>query len=205
MARPKAFDEDTALMRAMELFWQQGYAAASLAQLTACMGINRQSLYDTYGDKRGLFLRALDRYCGLIGGRLLTALNIEAPGLDAIETTIAALIDFLVAFPKPRACLMANSAMEMAPHDSTVADKVRAFHHTLEAAFATALRNALRRGEIASTADPAALAKYLVTVANGMAVAAKAGATKQSLRDIAGVALTALQPRPIRPASRKQS
>jgi AcrR family transcriptional regulator len=102
MARPKAFDEDTALLRAMELFW------APLAQLTACMGINRQSLYDTYGDKRGLFLKALDRYCGLIGGRLLASLATEAPGLHEIKATIAALIGFLVEFPKPRACLMAN-------------------------------------------------------------------------------------------------
>jgi TetR/AcrR family transcriptional regulator, transcriptional repressor for nem operon len=203
MARPKEFDEDTALMRAMELFWEQGYAASSLAQLTACMGINRQSLYDTYGDKRGLFLKALDRYCGLIGGRLLASLATEAPGLDEIKATIAALIGFLVEFPKPRACLMANTAMEIAPHDRTVADKVQTFHRSVESAFAAALRNARRRGEIASTADPAALAKYLVSVANGMAVAAKAGATRQNLRDIAGVALTALQPAPIHPRARK--
>ena len=203
MARPKTFDEDAALMRAMELFWQQGYAAASLTQLTACMGINRQSLYDTYGDKRGLFLKALDRYCGLIGGRLLASLSTQAPGLDEIKATVAALIDFLVGFPKPRACLMANTAMEIAPHDRTVADKVRAFHRTLEEAFAVALRNARRRGEIATAADPAALAKYLVSVANGMAVAAKAGATRQSLQDVAGVALTALQPTPAHPTARK--
>lgn len=204
MARPKAFDEDKALMQAMELFWQQGYTAASLAQLTACMGINRQSLYDTYGDKRGLFLKALDRYCGLIGSRLLAPLMQEAPGLDEIKATIGSLIGFLVEFPKPRACLMANTAMEIAPHDRTVADKVQAFHRALEDAFAVALRNARRRGEIASTADPAAVAKYLVSVANGMAVAAKAGATKQSLQDIAGVALTALQPTPPHSAARKR-
>ena len=80
MARPKAFDEDQALMQAMELFWQHGYAATSLTQLTGCMGISRQSLDDTYSDKRGLFLKALDRYCGLIGGRLLGALTQESPG-----------------------------------------------------------------------------------------------------------------------------
>jgi TetR/AcrR family transcriptional repressor of nem operon len=195
MARPKAFDEDQALMQAMELFWQHGYAATSLTQLTGCMGISRQSLYDTYSDKRGLFLKALDRYCGLIGGRLLGALTQESAGLDAIQATITALIDFLVAYPKPRACLMANTAMELAPHDRTVADMVQAFHRTLEDAFAAAVRNARQRGEIARGGDPAALAKYLVSVANGMAVAAKAGATRQHLQDIAGVALLALLPR----------
>src|SRR4051794_5154642 len=99
MARPKAFDEDAALVQAMELFWQHGYAGASLAELTACMGISRQSLYDTYGDKHGLFLKALDRYCALIGSRMLAPLTGTAPGLAAIEATIVALIDFLVAFP----------------------------------------------------------------------------------------------------------
>src|SRR6185369_7644143 len=145
----------------------------SLVQLTACMGINRQSLYDTYGDKRGLFLKALDRYCAMIGDRLLAPLQGEAPSLDAIQQTVGGLIGFLTEQPKPRACLMANTAMEVAPHDSTVAGLVQAFHRTLEDAFAAALRNALNRGELATTADPSALAQYLVTIVNGMAVAAK--------------------------------
>ncbi len=193
MTRTKAFDEDAALLRAMALFWEKGYAAASLAQLTACMGISRQSLYDTYGDKRGLFLKALDRYCAFVGGRLLPLLSGESPGLAEIKTAIAAVIDFLLAYPKPRACLMANSAMEVAPHDSTVAGKVAAFHRTLEAAFATALGNARARGEIANPTDPAILARYLVATVNGMAVAAKAGATRENLQQIATVALSALQ------------
>lgn len=194
MARPKAFDEDVALMQAMELFWEQGYTATSLAQLTACMGINRQSLYDTYGDKRGLFLKALDRYCIMIADRLLGPLTRPASGLDAIKAGVVALIGFLTDPPKPRACLMANTAMEIAPHDRTVADKVRGFHRDMERAFAAALANARRRGEIARTTDPDALAAYLVSIVNGMAVAAKAGATKARLHSIAAVALTALQP-----------
>jgi copper homeostasis protein CutC len=82
--------------------------------------------------------------------------------------------------------------MEIAPHDQTVADKVRAFHRTLEAAFERALTNARDRGEIASPAAPSVLARYLVTAANGMAVAAKAGATRENLQDVAGVALSTL-------------
>lgn len=192
MTRPKAFDEDAALIRAMELFWEQGYTAASLSQLISCMGISRQSLYDTYGDKHGLFLKALDRYCALVGSRLLQPLSGPAPDLDAIKATVAALIDFLVASPKPRACLMANSAMEIAPHDQTVADKVRAFHRTLEAAFESALINAQKRGDIVASAQPAVLARYLVTAANGMAVAAKTGATRQDLQEVAEIALATL-------------
>jgi TetR/AcrR family transcriptional repressor of nem operon len=204
MARPKAFDEDVALMRAMELFWEHGYTATSLAQLTACMGINRQSLYDTYRNKRGLFLKALDRYSIVIAAQLLGPLSKTASGLGAIKATIVALIAFLTDQPKPRACLMANTAMEIAPHDRTVADKVRAFHHDMERAFAAALANARRHGEIARTADPDALATYLVSIVNGMAVAAKAGATKARLQTIATVALTALRPTRDHPPAKRR-
>jgi TetR/AcrR family transcriptional repressor of nem operon len=158
MARLKAFDEDTALMRAMELFWEHGYTATSLAQLIACMGINCQSLYDTDSDKRGLFLKALDCDCIMIADQLLGPLTKAGSGLDAINSAIAAVIVFLTDPPKPRACLMANTAMQIAPHDRTVADKVRGFHHDMERAFAAALVNARRRGEIARTADPDTLA-----------------------------------------------
>ena len=130
MARPKAFDEDTALMRAMELFWEQGYAGASLTQLTASMGISRQSLYDTYGDKHGLFLKALDRYCALIGGRMLTALSGDTPGLAEIKATIAALIDFLVAYPKPRACLLCAEAKPHHRHRRSIAEPLTAESQT---------------------------------------------------------------------------
>jgi TetR/AcrR family transcriptional repressor of nem operon len=196
MPRPKEFDEDKALIAAMELFWQRGYTAASLADLTASMGISRQSLYDTYGDKHGLFLKALDRYCALVGEQLLGPLCGQDPGLAEVEQTVVAFIDFLVAYPTPRACLMANSAMEIAPHDQTVAEKVQAFHRTLEQAFARALAIARDRGEIGEQLDPALLARFLVTAANGLAVAAKTGVGKGELLAIAGIALCSLQPAP---------
>ncbi len=116
----------------MELFWEQGYTATSLAQLTACMGINRRSLYGTHGGKRSLFLKALDRYCILIADQLLGPLAKTTSGLDAIMAAIVALIGLLADPPKPRACLTANTAIEIAPHDRTVADKVRGFHHDMD-------------------------------------------------------------------------
>jgi len=196
MPRPKEFDEDKVLTSAMELFWQRGYAATSLSELTACMGISRQSMYDTYGDKHALFLKALDRYCVLVGERLLGPLARENAGVAEIEQTIIAFIDFLVAYPTPRACLMANSAMEIAPHDQTVALKVQDFHRTLERAFARALEIARDRGEIGGPADAEMLARFLVAAANGLAVAAKTGVGKDELLAIADIALRTLRPAP---------
>ncbi len=196
MARPKEFDADAALLRAMELFWRQGFAATSLSQLVAVMGISRQSLYDTYGDKNRLFLAALDRYCADLAAHLLGPLLQPGAGLAALHQASVALIDFLLAYPERRACLMVNSAMEMAPHDAAVAARARAHWQSMEQAFAAALRIARERGEISSPEAPENLARFLVGMANGLIVAAKSGADRAALSDIARLGAGILQPDP---------
>lgn len=196
MARPKEFDAETALLRAMELFWRQGFAATSLSQLVAVMGISRQSLYDTYGDKNRLFLAALDRYCSDLAAHLLGPLLQPGAGLAALHQASVALINFLLAYPERRACLMVNSAMEMAPHDAAVAARARAHWQGMEQAFAAALRTAHARGEIASPEAPENLARFLVGMANGLIVAAKSGADRAALSDIARLGAGILQPDP---------
>lgn len=196
MARPKEFDAEAALLRAMELFWRQGFAATSLSQLVAVMGISRQSLYDTYGDKNRLFLAALDRYCSDLAAHLLGPLLQPGAGLAALHQASVALIDFLLAYPERRACLMVNSAMEMAPHDAAVAARARAHWQGMEQAFAAALRNARERGEISSPETAENLARFLVGMANGLIVAAKSGADRAALSDIARLGAGILQPDP---------
>lgn len=196
MARPKEFDAETALLRAMDLFWRQGFAATSLSQLVTCMGISRQSLYDTYGDKNRLFLAALDRYCADLAAHLLGPLLKPGAGLAALHQASVALIDFLLAYPERRACLMVNSAMEMAPHDAAVAARAQAHWQGMEQAFAAALRNARARGEISSPEAPENLARFLVGMANGLIVAAKSGADRAALSDIARLGAGILQPDP---------
>lgn len=202
MARPKAFDIEAALVRAMELFWEQGYAATSMEQLVKCMGISRQSLYDTFGDKHRLFLAALDSYCAMLEASLLAPLTAAEAGLQALHDTGMAIIDFLLQFPKRRACLMANTTLELAPHDALVAAKVRAHTARMEAAFAHALNNAKARGEIAATSDTAALATFLVSTALGLMVMAKSGASRETLTTILSTAVAPLLPAPdFRPAA----
>ena len=196
MARPREFDADTALLRAMELFWRQGFAATSMSQLVQVMGINRQSLYDTYGDKNRLFLAALDRYCADLAAHLLAPLLQPGAALAALHQAAQTLIDFLLAFPERRACLMVNSAMEMGPHDAAVAARARAHWQGMEQAFAAALRNARARGEIRSPEPAENLARYLVGLANGLIVAAKSGADRAMLEDIARIGAGILLPDP---------
>jgi len=202
MARPKGFDIDAALVRAMELFWEQGYAATSMEQLVQTMGIKRQSLYDTFGDKHRLFLAALDSYCTMLKDAMLDPLRTPDAGLQALHDTGLAIIDFLVRYPKRRACLMANTTLELAPHDAEVADKVRAHLKNMEDAFRHALTNAKARGEIAATSDVDALAKYLVGMTHGLMVMAKSGADRETLTGIMATAVAPLQPAPdFRPAA----
>lgn len=196
MARPKAFDTDAALVRAMELFWEQGYAATSMEQLVAAMGISRQSLYDTFGDKHRLFLAAMDSYCTMLDDAMLSPLRTPDAGLQALHDAGLAIIDFLVRYPKRRACLMANTTLELAPHDAEIAMKVRAHMDNMAAAFRHALVNARARGEIADSADVDALAKYLVGMAHGLMVMAKSGADRETLTGIMATAVAPLQPAP---------
>lgn len=194
MARPKAFDIDAALVRAMELFWEQGYAATSMEQLVRTMGIRRQSLYDTFGDKHRLFLAAMDSYCAMLDAAMLAPLRAPDAGLQALHDTGMAIIDFLLQYPKRRACLMANTTLELAPHDEAVAAKVQAHMQNMESAFRHALGNAQAHGEIAASADADALAKYLVGMAHGLMVMAKSGADRETLTGIMATAVAPLQP-----------
>lgn len=202
MARPKGFDTDAALVRAMELFWEQGYAATSMEQLVQTMGISRQSLYDTFGDKHRLFLAAMDSYCAMLDAAMLKPLRAPDAGLQALHETGLAIIDFLLQYPKRRACLMANTTLELAPHDAEIAAKVQAHMGNMESAFRHALGNAQARGEIAASADADALAKYLVGMAHGLMVMAKSGADRATLTGIMATAVAPLQPAPeFRPAA----
>ncbi|WP_370154540.1 TetR/AcrR family transcriptional regulator [Ferrovibrio sp.] len=194
MARPKAFDTSAALLQAMELFWEQGYAATSVDQLVAAMGISRQSLYDTYGDKHALFLAALDAYCAMLEDAMLAPLKQPGAGLQALHDTAVGVVDFLIRYPKRRACLMANTTLELAPHDAAVAAKVRRHLANMEAAFRLVLDHARARGEIAAGADPDALARYLVGMIHGVMVLAKSGADRDTLLGIVATAAGMLQP-----------
>jgi TetR/AcrR family transcriptional repressor of nem operon len=196
MARPKTFDTEAALVRAMELFWEQGYAATSMKQLVQAMGIRRQSLYDTFGDKHSLFLAAMDAYCTMLDATMLASLRTPDAGLQALHETGLTIIDFLLRYPKRRACLMANTTLELAPHDAEVAAKVRAHMANMESAFRHALANAKSRGEIAATSDVDALAKYLVGMVHGLMVMAKSGADRDTLTGIMATAVAPLQPAP---------
>ncbi len=194
MARTKEFRPEAALDAAMQLFWLKGYGATSMRDLLDGMGIGRGSFYDTFGDKHALFLAALDRFeearTGWIGETL------EGSGLDGIEEVFRRSVDGLVGSEPRRGCLLANSAVELAPHDPEVADRISRYVRRTEEAFAGALVRAQGAGEILARSDPKVLARFLVSNLHGMRVLARAGTDRRTLEDAARVALEALRQTP---------
>lgn len=191
MVRVKAFDPDQALEAAMRMFWQRGFEATSMRDLLDGMSIGRGSFYDTFGDKRTIFLASLDRFEKVRTSWINETL--QDSGLEGIEEVFRRTIEGLVEFEPRRGCLLANTAVELAPHDPEVAAKISSHILRTEAAFEEALIRACTAGEIQPDSDTAALARFLVNNLHGMRVLARAGAERASLEDIARVALGALR------------
>ena len=191
MPRTKEFRPEAALDAAMQLFWRRGYGATSMRDLLDGMGIGRGSFYDTFGDKHALFLAALDRFEEARTGWIHEAL--EGSGMSGMEEVFRRSIEGLVGFEPRRGCLLANTAVELAPYDPEVAAKISRYIRRTEEAFTGALVRAGVAGEIPAEADPKALARFLVSNLHGLRVLARAGADRRTLEDAARVALQALR------------
>lgn len=194
MARPKEFDPDKALERAMDVFWHKGYEATSMEDLLTAMDLNRGSLYDTFGDKRELFLKAMDRYCsgGGIGNRL-SILTQPGPALPLIRRFIDRMLEFALSDPLRRGCMITNTVMELAPHEKDIAKKVAGRLQMAEDAFFNLLARAKQGGELAKGKDPRALARVLVTMMQGTIVMIKAGTPADVVKQTAKTALSILE------------
>lgn len=196
MADVKHFDPETALDRAMVLFWRQGYEATSVHDLVAELGLSRSSLYATFGDKQALFGAALERYRRNEAGPRHAALSGDGPVVDSVRALLEGIAAAPFVHPDRRGCLIVNAAMERIPADPVIARVVAEQLGHFEAALATALRRGQDRGELDTSQDATALARFLVTVVQGMRVVGKAGADPAVLHDVVDVAVGAIRPGP---------
>ena len=207
MPRQKEFDREVALDRAMSAFWTKGYASTSVEDLVARMGVQRGSLYATFGDKRTLFLSALDRYQRVVTRELFDALEAPGSGLEAIRRFFRLRVEGSLDRSRPPGCLVTNSAVELSRRDRGAAAKVGGSLAGLEAAFRRALERARAQGELAATRDVRALARFLTSSAQGLSVMAKAFPERAVLEDVVKVVLAALEdgrPGPRRKRARKR-
>lgn len=190
MPRTKEFEPGEALDAAMQLFWRNGYAATSIRDLLDGMGIGYGSLYNTFGDKHALFLACLDRFRELRTSWIDEVL--EDSGLSGIEEVFRRTVDGLVGFEPRRGCLLANTAVELGPHDAEVAAKISRYVRHTEAVFERAVIRAQEAGEIPADRDPRALARFLVNALHGLRVLARVGTDRAVLEDVVRVALDVL-------------
>jgi TetR/AcrR family transcriptional repressor of nem operon len=190
MARTKEFDPDAALQDALELFWERGYEATSMADLVARLGIARASIYGTFGGKHELYLKALERYLQLKDPAIVRELSQPGPVLPAVR----ALIERYAAESSTagHGCMVVNTAVELAARDPAAARAVETSWTTLEAALTSALTRAQAQDELAADKDPRALARLLMTLFQGMRVMGRAGTDPARIRDAADQAAALL-------------
>jgi AcrR family transcriptional regulator len=190
MGRPRAFDRDKALDRALHVFWARGYEGTSIADLTEAMGINPPSLYAAFGNKEALFRQALDRYEARRDEVMAEAF--AAPtAREAMTRLIEGTADRLSDKDKPRGCLMVQGALCGGEECETVKRDLDGRRAGGEVLIRERLKRAKREGDLPEDADPVALARFVSTVLQGMSVQASGGATRKELRAIAGMALRA--------------
>lgn len=157
----------------MHVFWKQGYAGTALADLEAATQLGRQSLYATFGDKRALFERVVERYFDVVFRRaFIDELEREGPARANLERVFATW-QAAAETPGFNGCLLGNSASELALHDQELATLVARKLRLTEDAFTRAITRGQREGSINATRDPRTVARSLVTLAQGLAVVAR--------------------------------
>lgn len=192
MARPREFDPDAVVDRAMQVFWAKGYEAASLDDLCESTGLNRSSLYLAFGDKRALFLQTIERYGDGAVARIGAALSRPVPIREALAGFLSEMIDQIIAGPGRSGCFIGNCAAEVARHDRAAAASVRRNLQRVEAAFRDGFARARARGELMADADIDALARFFVASTQGLRLIGKSTADREVLQDIAKVMLHTL-------------
>lgn len=188
MARPREFDAEAALDAAVAVFREQGFAAASAAELTAAMGIGRQSLYDTFGDKAALYLAALDRYLAADLAAHLMALSTGPRAMDGLEILLAR-----VRAGAGEACLAVGARAEFGRGRADVSGRLAAAGRRLTGAIAARIREAQAEGDVAGAVDAAEAAGFLAAAIDGIRLAARGGAGAVQLQTLAEMALRALR------------
>jgi len=193
MGRPRGFDLDEAVDRAMEVFWAKGYDGASVADLTHAMGINAPSLYAAFGSKEGLFRAVLDRYASKRIPFLDEALR--APSArETVERLLASAARLYAEDEEQRGCLLVQGGLTCGC--AAVSDELAKRRARLETILRDRFAKAVEAGDLDPAADLTTLARYIVSVLNGMGIQAAGGASRADLEAVASVALKAFPEAP---------
>ena len=188
IGRPREFDAEEALQKAMVVFWEQGYEGASLAGLTEAMGISRKSMYAAFGNKEELFRKALQRYSEGTVSYIVDALE-AATAREVAEAFLTGSVRANTRPGCPSGCLGVQGALAAGETGRVARDVLAEWRAGGQEHLRDRFQRAVEEGDLPSDADPDLIARYVMTIANGMAVQAAGGATREELLRVAGAAL----------------
>lgn len=190
MARNKEFDENEVLRKAMELFWIQGYEKTSMQDLVEYMGIHRRSLYDTFGDKHTLFIKALDHYNEIIRTRIEN----EVTQLNTVKDAIRKLFEMIIVrdVQQPIGCLTVNTAVELSLYDEQAAEKVMESFSKTELLLNNLVQRGQKSGEISKHHDAKKTSEFLHNSLVGLRVMTKTTDDIEKLNNIIDITLSVL-------------
>jgi TetR/AcrR family transcriptional regulator, transcriptional repressor for nem operon len=192
MARTKDFDESEVLAKAIKLFWQKGYNGTSLQDLVDTLGISRSSLYDTFGDKHQLYLKALESYKQTETDKRDQILHGPVAAKEAIRRLMDLTILEMIRDKQHKGCFLINSAVETAAHDKDANTIICQNDQQLEKDFYEVIKRGQGNGEILSQQDPRALARFLFNTIVGMRVTGKSATDKAVFQDIIDLTMSVL-------------
>jgi len=192
MARTKEFDTDEVLGKAIALFWDKGYNGCSMQDVVEGLGLSRSSIYETFGDKRQLFLEALKKY----QREGLEALKEEINNASDIRQALAKVFESILPEnldePLQKGCFVVNSVIELASHDPEIAAIVKANRQDVEDLLCKAIKKGQHAGQIPAILNPRSIARFFYTNLSGIRITAKSGADRKTLEDIIKVSLSVL-------------
>lgn len=189
--RPRTFDENAALEAAMLAFWRGGYQATTLDDLMAATGMNRASLYATFGDKRRLFLRSLDLYLTKFELRTTLAAAAASSAREAMQSLLKSSIDRLTDPAFPAGCLRINTSLECRGVEESAGLQLAPANQRFAQAAVTMLQQLKEQGKLPEDEDPEALGTFYAGVLAGLVVMSQSGADRETLQSVVDVALRA--------------
>jgi AcrR family transcriptional regulator len=189
--RPRSFDRDAALRRAMTVFWERGYEGVSLSDLTAAMGINAPSLYAAFGCKEALFREAVALYGANEGSIAERALREKKTAREAVEALLRGNAEAYADPKNPRGCMVVLAATNCTPENEDVRAHLSQCRRDAQKMLKRRLDRGVADGDLPGGTDAAALAAFYTTVLNGLSIQARDGASRQQLHAIVDVAMAA--------------
>lgn len=178
--RPPAFDHEEALEKALGIFWEHGYEGATMADLTAAMGMNKPSIYAAFGNKEELFRKALLKYQSGPVAYVAEALK-EPTARQVVEKFLVNSAESLTCEDNPRGCMIVQGALSCGPGAAQIQQQLIANRHAYEDALRQRFESAQTQGDLPQHVNPSELAKYVATIHQGMSVQATSGATREEL------------------------